>query len=138
MNSHLHVAGAVIHNDDGEILCAQRSENMTLSGYWEFPGGKIEKGETPQGALVREIKEELCCEITVGSFVENTIYDYDSVSICLKTYYAEIQNGTVTAQEHSELKWVPWHDLLTLQWAPADIPAVERVMQQCKKVYMNR
>lgn len=138
MNSHLHVAGAVIHNDDGEILCARRSENMTLSGYWEFPGGKIEKGETPQGALVREIKEELCCEITVGSFVENTIYEYDSMSICLKTYYAEIQNGTLTPQEHSELKWVPWHDLLTLQWAPADIPAVERVMQQCKKVYMNK
>lgn len=137
MNPHIHVVAAVIHNQRGEILCALRSEEMTLPGYWEFPGGKVELAETPSNALVREIREELCCEIVVGSFIAETIYHYEAVTIRLETYFATVQGGTMTALEHSELKWVPWQGLRSLKWAPADIPTVERVIQVCKKEYMN-
>ena len=137
MTKTIHVVGAVIYNDKGDILCARRSENMSLPGYWEFPGGKIEAGETPQTALIREIKEELHCNITVGQFVEDTTYTYDLFTVRLVTYFAEISNGTPIAYEHSELKWVPYKELYSLQWAPADIPAVERVIQQCTKEFMS-
>lgn len=137
MTITIHVVGAVIYNDKGDILCARRSEDMSLPGYWEFPGGKIEAGETPQTALLREIKEELQCDITIGQFVEDTLYTYDTFIVRLETYFAEIINGTPIAYEHSELKWVPFSELYSLEWAPADIPAVERVIQQCKKEFMN-
>lgn len=137
VNLPIHVVAAVIHNPQGEILCARRSETMTLPGYWEFPGGKVEQDETPAIALVREIREELRCEIVVGSYIEDTIYHYEEFTIRLETYFATIQGGTMTALEHSELKWVPWKNLRSLQWAPADIPAVERVMELCKKEFMN-
>ncbi|MFC5601858.1 (deoxy)nucleoside triphosphate pyrophosphohydrolase [Sporosarcina koreensis] len=133
----VHVVGAIIHNEEGNILCARRSSNMTFPGYWEFPGGKIEPGERPQTALLREIKEELHCDIAVGQFVEETIYTYDTFTVRLETYFAEIINGTPIAYEHSELKWVPCSDLNSLEWAPADIPAVERVIRQCKKEFMS-
>lgn len=137
MNSLIHVVAAVIHNPQGEILCARRSEMMTLPGFWEFPGGKVEQDETPPRALVREIREELRCEIVVGFFIEDTIYHYEEFTIRLETYFATIQSGTMTALEHSELKWVPWQELRSLQWAPADLPAVERVMDLCKKESMS-
>lgn len=132
-----HVVGAVILNREGEILCARRSESMTLPGYWEFPGGKIEKDETPQSALIREINEELRCEISIGEFIEDTTFFYENIVIRLETYFAEITNGSPIAEEHSELKWLPYTQLQTLNWAPADLPAVERVIQQCKKVYTS-
>ncbi|MGN7386147.1 (deoxy)nucleoside triphosphate pyrophosphohydrolase [Sporosarcina sp. SAFN-015] len=137
MTKIVHVVGAIIHNEEGNILCAQRSASMTLPGYWEFPGGKIEPGEIPQTALLREIKEELHCDIAVGQFVEETVYRYDSFTVRLETYFAEIIKGTPIAYEHSELKWVPFKELFSLQWAPADIPAVERVIQQCKKGFTS-
>ncbi|MCM3710551.1 (deoxy)nucleoside triphosphate pyrophosphohydrolase [Sporosarcina luteola] len=137
MTKIIHVVGAVIHNEKGEILCARRSKNMSLPGYWEFPGGKIEPGETPQIALFREIKEELHCDIAVGQFVEDTIYAYNSDTVRLATYFAEIIDGTPIAYEHSELKWVPFKELYSIQWAPADIPAVERVIRLCKKEFMS-
>ncbi|GEN84128.1 DNA mismatch repair protein MutT [Sporosarcina luteola] len=137
MTKIIHVAAAVIHNEKGDILCARRSENMFLPGYWEFPGGKIEPGETPKTALVREIKEELNCNIKISQFVEDTSYKYEQFTVRLETYFAKINSGTPIAMEHSELKWVPFSELKTLEWAPADIPAVERVIQQCKKGFMN-
>ncbi|QTD39471.1 (deoxy)nucleoside triphosphate pyrophosphohydrolase [Sporosarcina sp. Te-1] len=130
MKSPLHVVGAIIHKEQGEILCARRSSKMTLPGFWEFPGGKVERGETPQEALVREIQEELGCYIRVGSFVDDTLYSYETLTIRLETYFAEIEAGTAVATEHSELRWVLWNELQSLEWAPADIPAVEKVVHQ--------
>ncbi|MCG3088367.1 (deoxy)nucleoside triphosphate pyrophosphohydrolase [Sporosarcina cyprini] len=137
MPTPIHVVAAIIHNTQGEILCARRSPHMPLSGYWEFPGGKVEEGESPQDALIREIQEELACTIEVGSFVEDTIHSYETFSIRLETYFAQIQEGTPSAKEHSELRWVPWQELRSLDWAPADLPAVERVIEVCEKGYMN-
>lgn len=98
---------------------------MTLPNYWEFPGGKIKKGEEPQVALVREIKEELGCAITVDEKVEEIEYEYETIIVHLTTYKAQIIEGIPKALEHTELKWVSVKDLNNLNWAPADIPTVE-------------
>ena len=129
MKKQVHVVGAIIENEKREIYCAQRSPQMSLPNYWEFPGGKIEKDETPQEALKREISEEFTCEIVVGEKVEDTTYDYGSFIVRLETYMAEIVSGTPIAIEHSDTKWVKRSSLSELNFAPADIPAVEKLLK---------
>lgn len=128
MKKTVHVVGAIIENDNKEIFCALRSPEMSLPNYWEFPGGKIEDNETPEQALAREIKEEFNCEISVGEKVEDTTYEYEKVIVRLETYMSTILNGTPTALEHADTKWVPRNRLLSLDFAPADIPAVKKLV----------
>lgn len=129
MKKQVHVVGAIIENKLGEIFCALRSPEMSLPNYWEFPGGKIEENETPQQALIREIAEEFNCEIAVGEKVEDTTYEYEKVIVRLETYMAKLINGTPTPLEHAEAKWVARQQLTALNWAPADIPAVEKLQK---------
>lgn len=130
MKKTVHVVGAIIENEKDEFFCALRSPEMSLPNYWEFPGGKIEDGESPEQALVREFDEEFACEIQVGSKVEDTSYEYDKVIVRLETYEAKLVNGQPTALEHAETKWVPRQELLKLNFAPADIPAVEKLVNE--------
>jgi 8-oxo-dGTP diphosphatase len=125
----VEVVGAVIINPQNEILCALRAQNMTLGGMWEFPGGKIEPGETHQEALVREIREELGCDITVGMFVAECVHEYPNVVVHLITYYAFISSGAPSAREHERLEWLPVEEISGLNWAPADIPTVHQLIQ---------
>ncbi|TVX86861.1 (deoxy)nucleoside triphosphate pyrophosphohydrolase [Paenibacillus agilis] len=119
------VVGAVIINDRDEILCALRSMKMSLPGYWEFPGGKIEPGEDHQAALVREIKEELLCEIEVGEFITDIVHEYPTIKVRLITYEAKIISGSPVATEHEKLEWTARKDIRNLHWAPADIPTID-------------
>jgi 8-oxo-dGTP diphosphatase len=128
VKKQINVVGAVIVKD-GEILCAQRGGSGSLAGMWEFPGGKVEAGETPQEALLREIDEELLCEVLVGDHVETTAYDYDFGVVTLTTFYCELVSGTPSLTEHAAVRWLSPADLHLLQWAPADIPAVKRIQQ---------
>lgn len=123
----VHVVGAIIENQKNEILCALRGPEMTLPNYWEFPGGKIEEGETKEEALTREIKEELGCNIKVNEQVEDTTYEYDKVIVRLETFMAEVVSGTPVITEHAEIKWMTRTELPKLNWAPADIPAIEKL-----------
>lgn len=128
MAKQINVVGAVV-TKDGLVLCAQRGPDGNLPGYWEFPGGKVETGESMQEALQREIQEELACTIHVGSQVTETIYEYDFGVVSLTTFYSTLTSGTPQASEHSALAWLEPLDLNTLQWAPADIPAILQIQK---------
>lgn len=120
------VVGAVLV-EDGKILAAQRGEDMALAGYWEFPGGKIEEGETPEEALQRELKEELLCDATIGEYLDTTSYEYDFGIVELTTFFASLQGTEPELTEHAQIRWLKPEELDTVQWAPADVPAVEKI-----------
>lgn len=129
MAKRIDVVGAVIVND-GSILCAQRGADTALAGKWEFPGGKIEADESAREALVREITEELLCEVSVGSELETTAHEYDFGTVVLTTFFCELISGTPQLTEHAEVRWLGPEDLNTLDWAPADLPAVARIVAE--------
>jgi 8-oxo-dGTP diphosphatase len=126
---HITVVGAVILKN-GQIFACKRGPNMSLAGLWEFPGGKVEVGESAPEALKREIEEELGCTIQVGEFVTTTDHQYDFGIVSLTTYLCEIIQGAPTLTEHSEERWLDPNDLHTVEWAPADVPAVELLVSK--------
>ncbi|HFI0304643.1 TPA: (deoxy)nucleoside triphosphate pyrophosphohydrolase [Streptococcus suis] len=125
----INVVAAVIEKD-GKIFCAQRPEEKSLGGYWEFPGGKLEIGETPEEALIREIKEEFDSEIEIISFLNEASYEYDFGIVTMKTYLSKLVDGELTLLEHQDSKWLPIEQLDELKWAPVDIPAVKCLQQK--------
>ena len=126
MKKNIYVVGAVIKRDN-KILCAQRGTEKSLPLKWEFPGGKIEKEETPEEALKREIIEEMQCSISIGEPIEDTTYEYDFGVVNLKTYYCDLVEGEPTLTEHVAIKWLAPEELSSLDWAPADIPAIDKI-----------
>lgn len=123
---------AAIIIKDGKILIAQRGKNEKLAGKWELPGGKIEKGETPQECLKREIIEELNIEIEVGDFFGESIYKYSNGEIRLLTYFARILKGKIELSVHDQVKWVTTRELDEFDFSPADIPLIERLKEELK------
>lgn len=122
----IHVVGAVITRD-GLVMCAQRGHEGNLPGLWEFPGGKIEQGESKQAALAREIAEELGCTVEVGDEVTTTTHEYEFGEVTLTTFYCSLVSGTPTPTEHAAITWLRPDELHTIAWAPADIPALARI-----------
>lgn len=129
MTRQLQVVGAVVIKD-GLVLCAQRGGDGALPGLWEFPGGKIEPGESPAEALGREVTEELGCVIDVGREITTTTHEYDFGVVTLTTFHCTLIAGTPEASEHAAIAWLDPADLMKLPWAPADIPAVELVHEE--------
>lgn len=123
------VVGAVLVRD-GRILAAQRGEGMSLAGCWEFPGGKIEPGETPQETLRREIVEELGCRIEIGELVARTEHVYDFGLVDLATYWCRLIAGEPALTEHAAIVWADAEELAALDWAPADVEAVETILAE--------
>mgnify|MGYP000940270274 FL=1 len=124
------VVAAVITacNDNGEkiIFATQRGYGEFKDG-WEFPGGKVEPGETPQEALKREIMEELETEIKVGDLIETIEYDYPTFHLSMDCFWAEIVKGDLVLREHEAAKWLTKEQLGSVDWLPADLGLVEKV-----------
>lgn len=129
MGKRINVTGAVFIRDN-KILAAQRGAEKSLGGYWEFPGGKIEPGETAKESLEREIREELQCTAIVGEFLTTTDYEYPFGTISLSTFLCELGDEEPSLTEHQDIRWVAPEDLKSLEWAPADIPAVDLLVER--------
>ena len=120
----LQVVGAAIVDANGKILCAQRGYGP-LKGKWEFPGGKIEHGESDTDALTREIKEELSIDIEVEELIDSNYNEYKEFNVNLKVYKCKCTSGVISDTEHQSLKWVDAKELDKLDWADADRPIVD-------------
>ena len=120
MKKVVDVVGAIIENEKEEILCALRSKNMSLANFWEFPGGKIEQGETVKESIVREIHEELDCTIEFIEIFNDNTYEYDEIIVNLVTIKCKLIDGIPKAKEHAKLIWLP-------------IDYIER-LSNCKKI----
>lgn len=127
MKKLIKVVGAIIENENNEILCALRSPIMSLPNHWEFPGGKVKKDENLKQAIEREIKEELDCDIEFSSVFNDNTHEYDNFIVNLITVKCRLISSIPTASEHSKLIWLKRENLLSLKWAPADIPTVEQL-----------
>lgn len=105
-----------------------------MPGLWEFPGGKIEASETPKQALQREIHEEMQIKIEIGEQVEHTVYEYDFGIVHLTTFYCRLVKGTPVLTEHIAIEWLKPLELEQLEWAPADIPAIQKLARNTEQL----
>lgn len=128
----IKVVAAVIKslNDKGQtiILSTQRGYGE-FKDSWEFPGGKIENGETPQEALKREIMEELYTQIEVGTLIDTIEYDYSDFHLSMDCFWCEIVSGNLVLKEHENAKWLTKEQLQDVEWLPADIKLIENIRE---------
>ncbi|MBO8136760.1 MAG: (deoxy)nucleoside triphosphate pyrophosphohydrolase [Desulfotomaculum sp.] len=115
---------------DNRILIAKRRANDKLANKWEFPGGKIEDAETPEECLKREMKEEFQIEVTVGEYFGESVYSYDHGSIQLLAYWTYWKSGELIPTVHDDFKWVTIDELANFDFAPADIPLVNKLRSE--------
>ena len=126
----IRVVAAIIKavNEKGErIVFATQRGYGDFKGGWEFPGGKIEQGETPQEALKREITEELDTEISVGELIDTIEYDYPEFHLSMDCFWCEIVKGNLVLKEHEDARWLTREQLDDVQWLPADITLIEKI-----------
>ena len=121
----IHVVAAVIRNGN-KIFATQRGYGPYKDG-WEFPGGKIEPGETPEQALVREIREELDTEITVGRLITQVEYGYPEFHLSMGCYWCAVRSGRLTLKEHEAARWLGPDQLDTVSWLPADLDVIRLI-----------
>jgi 8-oxo-dGTP diphosphatase len=131
---HIHVACAIIELGE-KVLCTQRSEVMSMPLKWEFPGGKIDAGESPRECLKRELLEELGVEASVGQALATTTHHYPSFTVTLYPFICKIVSGEITLHEHSAMVWLPVEDLHTLDWAEADWPVIEEYREKVNSTF---
>lgn len=119
---HIEVVAGII-KDSEKIFATQRGYGEFKDG-WEFPGGKMEPGETPQQALARELKEELAIDVNVGDFLCTVDYDYPTFHLTMHCFYCSVIGGELTLLEHEASKWLKMTELHSVNWLPADVEVV--------------
>lgn len=127
----LAVVCGLISNKQGEILIARKKVGKSLAGMWEFPGGKIE-AESPEEALIRELREELGMEIGTPTYFTEVTHAYPTITICLKAYTAAHLSGPTHLTDHDLWQWLPVDQLMLLPLAPADVPIAQQFIERLK------
>lgn len=125
------VIKAVKENGEPIIFATQRGYGE-LKGGWEFPGGKIEEGETPQEALKREIMEELDTEIAVGELIDTIEYDYPTFHLSMDCFWCEVVKGNLVLKEAEDARWLTKEQLREVEWLPADVTLIDKIGEGCK------
>jgi len=120
----IEVVAAIIHDDNDRIFATQRGYGE-FKDYWEFPGGKIEPGETPEQALKREIWEELETKIVIERYVTTVDYDYPTFHLTMHCYWCKVETGSLTLKEHEAARWLEREHLHTVNWLPADLQLLQ-------------
>lgn len=133
MAKWIDVVGAVIFHH-GKILCAQRGAAGTLPNMWEFPGGKVEVGESPREALIREVEEELGCRVAVGDKVADTMHEYEFGTVRLTTFACQLLEGTPQLTEHAAVRWLSPDELVQLDGHPP----TSKLSSSCTPVALYR
>lgn len=128
MKKNIKVVAAIIRREN-MIFATQRGYG-SYKDWWEFPGGKVEPGETPEMALIREIREELDTEITVDRFLTTVEYDYPEFHLSMDCYWCSIREGHLTLLEHEAARWLPVDDLRQVNWLPADVLVIEEIERE--------
>ena len=128
----IEVVAAIIHDEEGRIFATQRGYGPMKDG-WEFPGGKMEAGETPEEALKREIWEELETRIEVEQLFETIDYDYPDFHLTMHCYICKVESGELTLKEHEAARWLTKEQLSSIDWLPADRCLIRR-LTECEYV----
>ena len=126
----IRVVAAVIravNNENKPVIFATKRGYGEFKGGWEFPGGKIESGETPQQALKREIIEELDTEIAVGELIDTIEYDYPNFHLSMDCFWCEVIHGELILNEAEDAKWLTMEHLADVKWLPADVTLIEKI-----------
>ncbi len=124
----IEVVAAIIKQEDS-ILVTQRGYGE-WKGFWEFPGGKMEEGETQEEALIREIEEELDMLIEVGERIETVEYDYPQFHLVMHCFLCKIISGKLVLKEHEAARWLKKNELVSVKWLPADVGLIEKLIQK--------
>ena len=129
----IKVVAAVIQSVDEQgtpVVFATQRGYGDYKDWWEFPGGKVEPGETPKEALVREIREELDAEIEVERFLTTVEYDYPTFHLSMDCFWCSLKNGHLTLLEHEAARWLPLENLWQVDWLPADVLVVKAILEE--------
>lgn len=122
----IEVVAAIIHDAEGRIFTTQRGYGE-WEGWWEFPGGKMEAGESPEEALKREIWEELETRIVIERLVTTVEWDYPKFHLTMHCYWCHVESGSLTLKEHEASRWLAADELENVKWLPADLQILDKI-----------